>query len=138
MQRYNSKQDGKTKGNIDVLMISETQIEYSFLVDNFFIGFSAPYCLDLDSNGGGVMLNVREDPLYNLLSTEEKDHVGFYVELNMRNEKRLINCSYSPNKAMTSSDLDVFSKYLDLNSSTFEKILILDDFNVELQGQKSF
>ena len=50
------------KGNIDVLMFSETKINNSFPVGNFVIdGFSTPYWLDRNSNGGGFILYVRED-----------------------------------------------------------------------------
>ena len=42
-------------------MVSETKIDSSFSVGNFVIdGFSTPYRLDRDRNGGGIMLNVRE------------------------------------------------------------------------------
>ena len=62
-------------------MISETKIDDSFPAGNFIIeGFSTPYRLDHDSNGGGIMLYVREDISFNLLATEEKNHVeGFCV-----------------------------------------------------------
>ena len=85
----------QVKGKIDVLMVSETKIDDSFPVGSFVIdGFSTPYRLDHDSNGGGIMLYVREDIPSNLLATDEKNHVeSFYVELNLRNEKWLINCS---------------------------------------------
>ena len=50
------------KGNIDVLMVSETKIGNSFPVGNFVIdGFSRPYRLDRDSNVGGIMLYVGEN-----------------------------------------------------------------------------
>ena len=43
----------QVKGNIDVLMVSETKVDDSFPVGNFVIdGFSTPYRLDRDSNGG--------------------------------------------------------------------------------------
>ena len=79
----------QVKGNIDVLMVSETKIDYTFPVGNFVIdGFSTPYRLDRDSNGGGIILHVREDIPSNLLATDEKNHIeSFYVELNLRNEK---------------------------------------------------
>ena len=110
-------------------MVSETKIDDSFPVGNFVIdGFSTPYQLDRDSNGGGIMLYVREDIPSNLLATHEKNHIkSFYVELNLRNEKWLINCSYKPNKFMICNYLDALSTYLDLHSTTYEKILILGD-----------
>ena len=47
----------QVKGNIDVLMVSETKIDNSFPVGNFVIdGFSTPYRLDRDSNGAGIIL----------------------------------------------------------------------------------
>ena len=50
------------KSNIDVLLVSETKIDDSFPIGNFLIdGFSSPYRLDRNSNGGGLMLFVRED-----------------------------------------------------------------------------
>ena len=132
----------QVKGNIDVLMVSETKIDDSFPVGNFVIdGFSTPYRLDRESNGGGIMLYVREDIPSNLLATDEKNHIeSFYVELNLRNEKWLINCSYNPNKTMICNHLDALSTYLDLHSTPYEKILILGDFNVgkEEQHMKAF
>ena len=130
----------QVKGNIDVLMVSETKTDDSFPVGNFFIdGFSTPYRLDGDSNGGGIILYVREDIPSNLLATDEKNHIeSFFVELNLRNEKWLINCSYNPNKTVICNHLDALSTYLDLHSTTYEKILILGDFNVGIEEQHIF
>ena len=126
----------QVKGNIDVLMVSETKIDDSFPVGHFVIdGFSIPYRLDRDSNGGGIMLYVREDIPSNLLATDEKNHIeSFYVELNLRNEKWLLNCSYNPNKTMICNQ-DALSTYLDLHSTTYEKMLILGDVNVGIEEQ---
>ena len=83
-------------------MVSKTKIDDSFLVGNFIIeGFSTPYRLDCDSNGGGIVLYLREDIPSNLLATDEKNHIeSFYVELNLRSEKWLISYSYNPNETM--------------------------------------
>ena len=110
----------QVKGNIDVLMVSKTNIDNSFPVGNFVIdGFSTPYRLDRDSNGGGIMLYVREDIPSNLLATDEKNHIkSFYVELDLCNEKWLINCSYNPNKTMLCNHIVTLSTNLDLHSIT--------------------
>ena len=99
------------KGNIDVLMVSETKIDNSFPVGDFFIdGFSTPYRLDRDRTGGGIMLFVREDIPSNVLATYEKNHIeNFYVELNLRKEKWLLSCSCNPNKTMICNHLDTLS-----------------------------
>ena len=127
----------QVKGNIDVLMVSETKIDDTFPVGNSVVdGFSTPYWLDRDSDGGGIMLYVREDIPSNLLATDEKNHIeSFYAELNLSNEKWLINCSYNPNKSMTGNHLDALGTYLDLHSTTYEKFLILGDFNVGIEEQ---
>ena len=45
----------QVKGNIDVLIISETKIDYSFPFGNFLIdGFSKPYRIDRDAFDGGI------------------------------------------------------------------------------------
>ena len=73
----------QVKGNIDVLMISETNIDGSFLLGNFLIGgFSKPYRLDRDSLGGRILLYFREDIPSNLLQVKTKPVEGFSVEIN--------------------------------------------------------
>ena len=51
----------------------------------------------------------------------------------MRNDKWLINCSYNPHKNLIDNHLDALSKYLDLYSSKYEKVLILGDFNAGIE-----
>ena len=87
------------KCNIDVLLVSETKIDDSFPTGNFLIdGFSTPYILDRNSNGGGLMLFVKEDIPPNIVEAEAKQIEGFYIELNLLNDKWLLNCSYDPHK----------------------------------------
>ena len=67
------------KSNIYVLMLSETKIDDSFPNVTFLIDvFSTLYRLDRNSNGGGLMLFIREEP---------KPNEGFYIELNLLNAK---------------------------------------------------
>ena len=68
---------------------TKTKINNSFPFSNFVIGwFSTPYQLDRDSNGCGILSNVREDIPFNLLATDVKNHIeNFYVEQNLRNKK---------------------------------------------------
>ena len=110
-------------------MVSEAKIDNSFPVGNFIIdGFSTPYRLDHESNGVGIILYVREYIISNLLTTDERNHIEvFYVELNLRNEKWLIKCSYNPNKSMI-----CLSTSLDLHSTIF---FIVGDFNVGIEKQ---
>ena len=79
------------------------------------------------------MLYVRADILSNLFSFEDKPIESLFLELNFQNTKILINCSYNPHKSEIKKHLTVLTKSLDLHSSKYEKILILDDFNVEIE-----
>ena len=77
------------------MLVSETKIDDSFPRGQFVIdGFSAPYRLDRNCLGGGLMLFIRDIPS-NLLTIEEKPMESFYVELNLRNSNWLVNCSYN-------------------------------------------
>ena len=109
-------------------MVSETKIDNSFPVANFDIdGFSTPYRLDHDSNGGGIILYVREDISFNLLATDEINLIeSSQIELNLANE--IISCSYNSNKAMICNQLYALNTYLDLRSLTYKKVLTLIDF----------
>ena len=113
------------------MLVSETKIDDSFPQGQFVIdGFSAPYRLDRNCLGGGLMLFVRDDIPSNLLTIEEKPIESFYVELNLRNSKWLVNCSYNPHKNSIGNHLDRISESLDLLSSDYEKMIFLGDFNV--------
>ena len=123
----------QVKGYVDVLMISETKIDDSFPVGQFLIeGFCTPYRLDRNSKGGGILLYVREDIPSNLITVDISPIESFYVELNLRNNKWLINCSYNPHKSLIGNYLDAVSKTLDLHSSIYDKIILLRDFNTEI------
>ena len=83
---------------------------------------------------------IREDVPLNLLATDKEPIGSLYVELNQRNEKYLINCSYNPHKTMIKNHLATLSNFLDLYSSKYKKMLILEDFNVGIDEphMKSF
>ena len=118
-------------------MISETKIDDSFPLRNFLVGaFSKPYRLDRDSLGGGILLYVREDIPTNLTEVETKPIEGFYVEINLRNDKWLINCSYNPHKNMIGNHLRALSEKLDIYSTSYDNFISLGDFNIEMEEQQ--
>ena len=112
-------------------MITETKIDDSFPIGNFLIGgFSKPYKLDCDSLVGGVLLYVREDIPTNLIEIETKRIEGIYVEINLRNDKWLINCLYSPHKNMIGNHLRAL-----IYSTSYDNFFILGDFNINIEEQ---
>ena len=70
---------GQITGSINILMISETKLDESFLIDQFIIeGFGVSYRVDQDGNGGGIILSVREDIPSKLLSVENSPTEAFF------------------------------------------------------------
>ena len=125
------------KGNIDILLVSETKIDDSFPKFKFF-NRSVQYVVQIRSKfkwQWTYVIIVREDIPSNLVDAEAKPIEGFYIELNLRNDKWLLNCSYNPRKNSTGNHLKALSDFLDSHSSTSEKVLILGDFNVEFDDQ---
>ena len=48
--------------NIDILLVSETKIDDTFPLGQFYIdGYSTPYHFDRTSHGGGILLYIKED-----------------------------------------------------------------------------
>ena len=76
------------KGNVDVLMISETKVDDSFPVGKFLVeGFCTPYRFDRNSKGGGILLYGTGDIPSNLVTVDINPIESFSVELNLRNKK---------------------------------------------------
>ena len=73
--------------NIDILMIAGTKLDESFPEGHFLInGFSSPFHLDHDRNGGSILLYIKEDIPSKLLSIENKIEV-FFVKMNLNQKK---------------------------------------------------
>ena len=76
------------RGNVDILTISETKIDDSFPNKQFLIdGYTAPYRLDRNSVGGGILVYVREDVSSKLISVNFQNREGFFLEMNLRKKK---------------------------------------------------
>ena len=121
------------KGNVDVLVISETKLDDSFPTGQFKIpGYASPFRLDRDENGGGIMVFVREDIPVKFLSSENKPIEAFFFELNFHRKKWLVCCSYNPSKNNISSHLEALRRSLDIYSALYENTIPVGDFNVDV------
>ena len=119
-------------GNIDIQIVSETKLDNNFPVSQFLIdGYTPPFRLDRNNNGGGIMLFVKEDIPCKLLSIENHPMEGFYVEINLRKTKWLLCCSCNPNRCKIDFHLENLNRSLPLYFSHYENFIILGDFNVE-------
>ena len=114
------------------MLVSETKLDDSFPMAHFLLdGFSKPYRLDRCSNGGGILLYVKDDISSRLLTDHRlPDNVEcLFTEINIRNKKLLLCCSYNPHKNNISNHIFHSSKGLDNYISHYDNILFLGDFN---------
>ena len=83
--------------NIDILTIQETKLDSSFPTGQLALaGYSEPYRLDRNRDGGGVLIYVREDIPSKLLTKHNftKDVEGLFIEINLRKSKLLFFGGY--------------------------------------------
>ena len=121
--------------NVDLLMISETKIDNSFPKGQFLSkGFCEPFRIDKNIHGRWILFYVREDVLVKLLF-EPLPTECFFVEINLRKRKWLVCCSYNPHKDNISNHLQLIRKKLDLYSSSYERIILVGDFNSEINDK---
>ena len=79
--------------NADILLVTETKLDETFPLGQFYVeGFTMPYRLDRNRNGGGVIIYVREDIPSNILEKHKLPHdiEGIFIELNIRKVKWLL------------------------------------------------
>ena len=78
------------QGIFDILIINETKLDAFFPVNQFFInGFSTPYRLDRNQNGGGIIIYVREDITSKMLTKHKfpDDIEALFIETRFRKFK---------------------------------------------------
>ena len=115
---------------VDIPLLSETKLDDSFPTGQFSLnGYSKPYRLDRSSNGGGILLYVRDDILSRLLTDYKiKDNVElFFVEVNIWKKRWLLSRSYNPHKSNISNHLHHLNKGLDVYLKSYDNILIMGD-----------
>ena len=123
---------GFVSDHIDVLMVAETKIDNSFPKGQFFIqGYSEPFRLDRNSNGGGLLVYVKENiPSKQLKSFEFEDDIeciGF--EINLRKKKWAFFSIYRPPTQSQSHFFGQLSTAIDHFSDKYENFVIVGDFN---------
>ena len=83
--------------NVNILVMTETKLDDSFPLGQFYVeGFTMPYRLDSNRNGGDVIIYVREDIPSKILEKHKlpQDVEGMIVELNFRKIKWLLFGTY--------------------------------------------
>ena len=125
------------RNKVDILLISETKLHSSFPLNQFHIdGFTTPYRLDRNQNGGGIMLYIREDiPSKSVTEIKLDNEIeNIFIEINLRSKKWLISGSCNPKLSHIKNDLEEIGKGLDYYSSKYENFIVLGDFNAEMSN----
>ena len=120
-------------------MIPEKKLGGTFPEGQFLMdGFTPPYRMDRNTNGGALALYVREDIPSRQISfkNDDKDIEHFFVEISLRRKKWLTSCSYNPNLQFTDKHLTQIGKGLDSLSTKYDDYILMGDFNAELAPQK--
>ena len=95
--------------------------------------FAATFIPDRTITGGGILVYVRDDIPSKLLNVSyvSSDTECLAIEINLRQTKWLLVCSYNPHKNNVSNHLMNLSKIIDRNSCHYDKYLCIRDFNSE-------
>jgi exonuclease III len=124
------------KDNVDILVISETKLDESFPISQFtIIGYSLPFRIDRNANGGGLLLYVRDNLPCRKLNNHSECNTfeGIFLEINLRKTKWLIFGGYNHNKSNIDNYLSILGPALDFYMSKYENWLLIGDLNSELQ-----
>ena len=122
------------QGKVDILILTETKLDESFPTTQFLIeGYSKPFRLDRNRNGGGLLVYIREDiPSKELKShTLAEDIEGIFIEINLRKCKWLLFATYHPPSQCDKYFFDQVSRGLDIYSTSYDKFVLIGDFNAE-------
>ena len=122
------------QGKVDILVITETKLDASFPNIQFLIeGYSPPYRMDRNKNGGGILIYVREDIPSKELTTHffPDDIEGIFIEINLRKTKWLIFGSYHPPSQSDSYYFNCLGNALDTYNKYYDRFLLIGDFNAE-------
>ena len=120
--------------NLDIILLSETKLDDSFPLAQFMLkNYGILYRLERNSNGGGLLLYVREDIPSKFLKVKSDCNIeSICVEVNLRKRKWFINGSFNPNKNFTSNHLESLNRIIDEYSKIYQNFLFLGDFNASV------
>ena len=111
--------------HIDILVLTETKLDETFPKKSI----SYPE----NSNGGRVMIYLREDIACRMLSKHDTpdDFEGIFLELNLRKVKWFLFGGYNPHNDNISNFVRQLGPIVDTFLSTYDNLLFLGDFNSE-------
>ena len=120
-------------------MISETKIDESFPTSQFLIdGFSSPYRLDRNADGGGILVYFKNNIITKSLKTINLSNETIFIEMNLRSKKWFLCFTYNPNKSLLERHLNQIQAQLEIFCKNYEHLLIPGDFNANISKPDAF
>ena len=120
------------RGKIDIILISETKLDCTFPKPQFKItGYSPPFRLDRNKNGGGLLLFIRDDIPAKQLALKYEGIECIISEINISKKKWLVMGSYNPKKSLISNHLYILGKNLAHYLPSYENVIVIGDLNSE-------
>ena len=116
------------------MLITETKLDESFPSIQFNNDKHNIFTSDPGSKGGGILMYVRDDIPCKLIPMRNSATEGFFIELKLRKKKWLLCCYYNPQRRFISNHLIYIGRNLDLLSTNYDNILLLGDFNAEVES----
>ena len=115
-------------------MISETKLDESFPSMQFNIDGYNIFRSDRNAKGGGILAYAQNDISCKLIPMRNSTIEAFFKELKLRKKKLLLCCSNNPHRRFISNHLINIGKDLDLLSTICDNVLLLGDFNAEVEN----
>ena len=78
-----------------------------------------------------ILVYICEDRLSKLIPRDFLNREGFFLELNLRTNKYVLCCSYSPHTNFIETDMDSIGKVIDSLFARYENFILVCDFNTE-------
>ena len=116
---------------LDIVIITKIKLDNTFPVSQLHIdGYSKPYRLDRNWNGGGIIIYVRENIPNRMLTKHNfPDNIeAWFIELNFKKNKWLLGVMYHLPSQSDQYFFNTLDKTLDI-CSNYENVLSIGDFN---------
>ena len=120
----------------DILLLSETKIDYSFPDSQFFaVGFKM-YREDRTKTGGGLLLYINEILLGKINSSYKfkKNSEIILFEFSVSNKKWLLLGDYKPPSQNDLSFINELNLALNFFRPIYENLVLLGDFNMSTEN----
>ena len=117
-------------GNIYILLITETKLDSIFPVNQFYLnGYNIPYRQDCKTNGGCILVYVRDDIRSRTIECENlpSSFECLVIEISFILKKWPLICSYNPHRNSIKEHIRELSCCVDQHIQKYENMIFMGD-----------